>query len=209
MKNCKAGNIQLAVISFLLLSLTISFVSCVPTFTHPLPADDKQVDNLLLGDWRMFEDGKIWHLSIFSRQDGWMDLFLTATGSSTDSNSNGTFIYEGYSVPIDSEKYLCVRSLAAATDSNYMEVSDPNWSIVRYTVSSDRLNIVYLSAEPFKKLITEGKLKGHIKRDLSNDSVSVTASPDELKKIFTEECIAPLVEDASMTFERSRSGYEK
>jgi hypothetical protein len=207
----KVGNIRPAVIFLLLLCLIIFLASCVPEFAHPLPADDRQADNLLLGDWRMFEDGKVWHLSIFSRPDGWMDLFLTAIDS-VDSNSNGTLIFEGYSVPVNAEKYLCLHAVAAATDSNYVEEPDPNlipnWPIVRYAVFSHRLHVIYLSAEPFKKLIIEDKLKGHIKRDLFTDSVSVTASSHELKKVFTEECITPLVEGVDMTFERSSSGCE-
>jgi hypothetical protein len=211
MTKLKAANIQRAVIPLFLLSPAILFMSCVPEFTNPLPVEDRQADSLLTGGWRMYEEGKMWHLLISSRSDGWMDLFLTSNSLTADSNSNGTLIYEGFSVPIDSEKYLCVRPVAMAADNNYVETPDPNlpasWSIVRYTVSQNRLNIVYLSAEPFKKFITEGKLTGWFKTE-SYSGVLVTSSSDELKNIFAQECIAPLREDVDMAFEHSESGYD-
>ena len=204
---------------FLLLSLllSISFISCFPTFKNPIPPPTElRADHQILGTWiRTYKVNQSEYkeqLSIFSRSDGWIDVVWIYNIDKKDSTDGiNLLVLEGYSSFVNKQRFLCLRvrerdfNWAGQRNQGLGDKKDgeqyftKNWIIFNYEdPRNDELVIKTFSTQKVEELIEKGKLKGKVVKEKKEgifsrmqgphfDKIIVTSSSDELAKVIYKE----------------------
>jgi hypothetical protein len=195
------------ILSFLLLSC---LTSCYPFSKNPLPLPSElKADPNILGTWFMTsKSGSKTQMSIFQRNNGWIDV-VSIENIDDEKSANGitVSVMEGYNTAVNEQKFLCLRLRKRDfANSDVNEAGEIPFLIVNYeTPNNNELNVKLFSYEKVKRLITRDKLKGEIiKEDVLKNSlleilfrmkpvdiegVLITASSDELKEAISKEGI--------------------
>ena len=192
--------------------------SCYPGFQHPIPAPDKlKPDSKILGVWFRTVAVGGEQLSIFPRENGWVDIvYVYGINSKFYKDGINLLAFEGYSTSVKEHKFLCLRPRKKDLLAMGREVDkfdEFGFYILNYDLSKKgNLIMKHFSIEKVENLINSGELSGRVsKTDLAEgrltDEVVVTASSEDLVTVISDKGIKAFVEETGqgmMIFSRKQ-----
>lgn len=144
---------------------------------HPITSFDKrQMDKRLFGSWFWLEKEESGYIHI--GVDGKSNLLKVLM---VDINENGEMSFmefEGHASHVGKNHYLNLKLIQPAEDriSGYM--------FVKYSVSSNILNIGLMDSEIIVKATEKGTLKGEVKRETFSKDIYLSESGEVLQKFI-------------------------
>jgi len=182
-------------------------ISCLPTFSNPLPIpQDIKPDSMILGTWISTDKSKDGsQVSFFARKSGWIDIVYIYDINSTSSIDGINFMtFEGYTVNVNKDKYLCFRLREKDIKHGNQAVSKFTYFLTNYHISNNNIITINLfSQNSIKMLIENQKLKGEIKKGKFTEQVIVTASSEELISAIAQEGLEAFISiDETLKFRK-------